>query len=250
MRTMTKHYSDVAVNTRSEFLAGARDTIPLIIGAIPFGIIFGALAGSCGLSFGAAMAMSLIVFAGSSQFIAIGLIAAGVGWPMIVMTTFVVNIRHLLYGATLAPYFKPLSRIWRIMLAFWLTDETFVVAVRRYEEADSSPYKHFYNLGSAIFMYTNWSLCTMLGLTFGRTFPQISEWGLDFAMTATFIGMVIPYLAGKPMWGAVLTSGAVSLACNGLPNKLGLIIAALSGLVAGILCESLVKEEKEEEKES
>ncbi|MCP4688538.1 MAG: AzlC family ABC transporter permease [Desulfobacterales bacterium] len=241
---MTSSFSNVAVNARSEFLAGARDTIPLIVGAIPFGIIFGALAGSSGLSFAAAMAMSMIVFAGSSQFIAIGLVAAGAGWPMIVLTTFVVNLRHLLYGATLAPYFKSLSRTWRIMLAFGLTDEAFVVSVRRYEAPDSSPYKHIYNLGSALFMYTNWSLCTMLGLSFGRVFPRIAEWGLDFAMIATFIGMVIPYLVSKPMWIAVLTAGAVSLALNHLPNKLGLVIAALAGLVAGILCESLVKEEK------
>ncbi len=244
MQTMTERYSEGAFSARSEFLAGARDTIPLIVGAIPFGIIFGALAGSCGLSFAAAMAMSLIVFAGSSQFIAIGLVAAGAGWPMIVMTTFIVNLRHLLYGATMAPYFKPLSGAWRIMLAFWLTDETFVVAVRRYEEADASPYKHMYNLGSALFMYTNWSLCTMLGLTFGRAFPRIAEWGLDFAMIATFIGMVIPYLVNRPMWAAVATSGIASMAFNGLPNKLGLIIAALAGLVAGILCESLAKENK------
>ncbi len=243
MQTMTESISESAFNARSEFLAGARDTTPLIVGAIPFGIIFGALAGSCGLSFAAAMAMSLIVFAGSSQFIAIGLVAAGAGWPIIVLTTFVVNLRHLLYGATMAPYYKPLSRAWRVMLAFWLTDETFVVAVRRYEAADASPYKHMYNLGSALFMYTNWSLCTMLGLTFGRAFPQIAEWGLDFAMIATFIGMVIPYLVGRPMWAAVATSGIVSLACNGLPNKLGLMIAALAGLAAGVICESLVKKE-------
>ena len=106
----------------SELLAGARDTFPLIVGAIPFGLIFGTLAISSGLSFAATMAMSAIVFAGSAQFIAVGLVMAGTGWPIIVLTTFVVNLRHALYSATLAPYIKKLPQRWQIPMAFWLTD--------------------------------------------------------------------------------------------------------------------------------
>ncbi|MBF0388792.1 MAG: AzlC family ABC transporter permease [Desulfamplus sp.] len=221
----------------SQFVAGARDTFPLIVGAIPFGIIFGTLAATAGLSFAATMGMSIFVFAGSSQFISISLVSAGSGWAMVVLTTFVVNLRHILYGATMVPFYKGLSPSWKVLLAFGLTDETFAVAANRYYQNDESPNKHYYNLGSMLFMYTNWNLCTLIGLTAGKAFPEIAGWGLDFAMPATFIGMVIPYLVSKPMWAAVIASGVVSIFASGLPHKLGLIVAAITGVAVGILSE-------------
>jgi 4-azaleucine resistance transporter AzlC len=223
----------------SLFFAGAKDTFPLIVGAVPFGIIFGALADTAGLSFGAAMGMSLFVFAGSAQFVAMGLAASATPWPMIVVTTFVVNLRHMLYSATMVPFYKNLSHAWKMVLAFGLTDETFAVAVTRYSKHDGVTGKRYYNLGSMVFMYLNWNLCTLIGLTAGKTFPEISRWGLDFAMPATFIGIVIPYLVSRPMWAAVITAGTVSILAQGLPHKLGLMAAALAGIMAGVVCEKL-----------
>ncbi|MGB3295844.1 MAG: AzlC family ABC transporter permease [Phormidesmis sp.] len=227
---------------RTEFWAGARDIFPLIVGAIPFGIIFGTLAISSGLSAGGALAMSALVFAGSSQFIAVGMIAANTGWLLIVLTAFVVNLRHLLYAVSLVPYIQRRSQRWKIPLAFWLTDEVFAVAIRRYEASDPSPYKHWYYLGSAIAMYSNWLLCTLLGVTAGQLVPNAADWGLDFAMSVTFIGMVIPYLKTRPMLAAVIFAGAVAVAANPLPHKLGLMIAAIIGIMAGVLTERALKE--------
>ena len=210
----------IASSPRAEFLAGARDILPLIVGAIPFGLIFGALAIASGLSFAGTIAMSAIVFAGSAQFIAVGLLAAGTGWPFIVLTTFVVNLRHALYSATLAPYVKRLPQRWQIPLAFWLTDETFVVVANRYNQGDNLPHLRWYYLGSAVFMYTNWQFCTFLGLTIGQLIPNAAAWGLDFAMIVTFIGMVIPYIKNKPMVATVLVSGLVALLAFPMPNQL------------------------------
>ena len=224
---------------RAEFFTGARDTLPLVIGAIPFGIIFGTLAGSAGLSAAATMGMSLFVFAGSAQFIAMGLVAAGTVWPMIVLATFVVNFRHLLYTATLLPYLKRLPSRWQLPLAFGLTDETFVVAVQRWNRSDDSPDKHWYQLGSMVFMYANWNLCTVVGLIAGRMLQDIGGWGLDFAMVAAFIGMVIPYLKDRPNVCAALAAGASALLFNGLPHKLGLIVASVAGITAGVVAERL-----------
>lgn len=227
---------------RSQLLAGAMDTFPLIVGAIPFGIIFGTLAATAGLSFAAAMGMSIFVFAGSSQFITVSLVSAGTAWPMVVLTTFVVNLRHMLYGATMVPFYKELSEPWKMILAFGLTDETFAVAINRYYKDDALPNKEYYNLGSMLFMYINWNLCTLVGLTAGRAFPEIAGWGLDFAMPATFIGMVIPYLVSKPMWASVITAGTVSILAGGLPHKLGLMVAAIAGVTAGVLSEKFLSE--------
>ncbi|MBD2099648.1 AzlC family ABC transporter permease [Leptolyngbya sp. FACHB-261] len=219
---------------RSEFLAGCQATFPLIVGAIPFGLIFGALAASSGLSWLGTVAMSAIVFAGASQFIALGLLATGTHWLIIVLTTFVVNLRHLLYSVALVPHVKSLPSRWKLPLGFWLTDETFAVVINRYNQPDDSPYKHWYHLGSALFMYSNWQLCTWLGLTVGRMLPDATTWGLDFAMSVTFIGMVIPYLINRPMLATSLVAGGVALATYSLPNKLGLILASLAGIGAGI----------------
>ena len=228
-----------APSRRTEFWLGARDTLPLVIGAIPFGIIFGTLAGSAGLSAAATMGMSLFVFAGSAQFIAMGLVAAGTVWPMVIVATFVVNFRHLLYTATLLPYLQRLPSRWQVPLAFGLTDETFVVAVSRWGRRDDSPYKHWYQLGSMVFMYTNWNICTIVGLIAGRMLEDIGGWGLDFAMVAAFIGMVIPYLKDRPHVCAAVAAGVSALLFNGLPHKLGLIIASIVGILAGVAAERL-----------
>lgn len=219
------------IETRgSAFWKGARDTLPLIIGAIPFGIIFGTLSAGAGLSAAATMGMSLFVFAGSAQFIAMGLVGAGTAWPLIVLTTFVVNIRHLLYSATLLPYLQRLPKRWQVVLSFGLTDETFAVSVGRWRREPTSEYSHWYQFGSMAFMYVNWNLCTLAGIAAGRLLEGIGGWGLDFAMIAAFIGMVIPYLKDKPAFVVVLVSGGSALAFHGLPHQLGLIIAALLGI--------------------
>lgn len=221
----------------SEFLAGCKAIVPLVVGAIPFGIIFGTLAASSGLSFAATLAMSAFVFAGSAQFIALGLLASGTALPLIILTTLVVNLRHLLYAASLVPYVQQLAQTWKLSLSFLLTDEAFAVAILRYQKHDLSPFKHWYHLGAALFMYTNWQLSTLAGLTIGHLLPNAAHWGLDFAMSVTFIGMVIPYLNNSPMIIAVLVAGVTAVLTHSFPHQLGLIVAALSGIVAGITSE-------------
>ncbi len=222
---------------KSEFWAGFRATIPLVVGAIPFGIIFGALAVTAGLSPAGTMGMSLFVFAGSSQFIAAGLIAAGTNLGIIILTTWIVNLRHALYSTTLAPHMKHLPHRWLLPLGFWLTDESFVVTINRFTAADDSPYKHWYFFGSAVFMYTNWQLCTLIGLIAGQAIPDPASWGLDFAMVVTFIGMVIPMIKTHPTLIAVVVAGVTAIVANNLPNQIGLFLAAILGMAAGVIAE-------------
>lgn len=230
---------------QAEFWYGARDVLPLIIGAIPFGIIFGTLAINAGLSVGAAIGMSALVFAGSAQFIAVGMVAAGSGVLIIVLTTFIVNLRHLLYSVALVPHVKTLPQRWKLLLGFLLTDESFAIAIRRYEppansNADPSPHKHWYYLGASLTMYTSWQLWTWMGITLGQVMPNATEWGLDFAMSVTFIGMIIPYIKTKPMVVAVVVAGTIAVLAHPLPHKLGLILAAIAGILAGVCSEKVV----------
>lgn len=216
--------------------------LPLVVGAIPFAIIFGAVSSTTGLSLGATMAMSAMVFAGSAQFIAVNLVAAGVSAAVIILTTFVVNLRHALYAATLAPHMKRLSQIWLLLLGFMLTDEGFVVVIARYTQPDTSPYKHWFHLGSSLFLYLNWILFTLIGILAGQQIRNPQSWGLDFALIVTFIGMLVPSVRSRPTLVAVLVAGSAAALTNGLPNKLGLSVAALLGVAAGVMADNWWRE--------
>lgn len=220
-----------------EFLHGCRDILPLIVGAVPFGVIFGTLSIGAGLSTWQTIGMSALVFAGSAQFIAVTLITGGVGAAVVLLTTFVVNLRHALYSAALQPFVRHLSTRWRVPLAFWLTDEAFAVIQHRYAREDSSPYKHWFFLGAALTMYLSWQLATLAGIAFGQAVPNVASWGLDFAMIATFIGIAVPMMRTRPQVVSALVAAAVALLTWDMPYKLGLIAAALAGIVVGVWLE-------------
>jgi len=224
---------------RSEFIQGMRDTVPMVVGAIPFGILFGTLAITSGLSVGATLAFSLLVFAGSAQFIAATLVAAGTPVGVIVITTFVVNLRHALYAASLGPYMQGLPLRWLFPLAYWLTDESYAVVIQRYERSDRSPFKHWYFFGSGFLMYTNWQLCTVIGVYTGQRLSGLSDWGLEFAMVVTFIGIVVPMLRNWPMILSAVVAGLTAVLAHDLPNQSGLLLAAATGISAGFWAETI-----------
>ncbi|MEA1607682.1 AzlC family ABC transporter permease [Pseudomonas spirodelae] len=219
------------------FLYGSRDSIPMIVGILPFGLIYGALASLAGLSLGQALGMSLLVYAGSAQFIAISLLTLGSGAVVILLTTLVVNLRHVLYSAALQPYVGPLAQRWRVPLAFGLTDETFAVVQRRYLARGMAEHGQWYHAGVALALYVSWVGSSLVGALFGQSVPNLAGWGLDFAMLATFIGIVVPALRSQPQIAAALVAGAVALLCHSWPYKLGLMAAALSGIAIGVLLE-------------
>lgn len=220
-----------------QFLYGCRDSIPMIVGILPFGLIYGALASLAGLSLGQALGMSLLVYAGSAQFIAISLLTLGSGMVVILLTTLVVNLRHVLYSAALQPYVGKLSQRWRVPLAFGLTDETFAVVQRRYLARGMTDHGQWYHAGVALALYLSWVSSSLVGALFGQSVPNLAGWGLDFAMLATFIGIVVPALRNQPQIAAALVAGAVALLCHAWPYKLGLMAAALSGIAVGVWLE-------------
>jgi predicted branched-subunit amino acid permease len=134
---------------------------------------------------------------------------------------------------------KALSQKWLLPLGFWLTDETYAVVIRRYPQTDNSPYKHWYHLGSAVFMYVNWNICTVIGMIAGQQLEGLADLGLDFALVVTFIAIVVPLVASRPMIVCVLVAAATSVLTYPVPNKLGLMIAALLGILAGMIAEAI-----------
>ncbi|BFM48132.1 AzlC family ABC transporter permease [Marinomonas sp. THO17] len=215
-------------------------SIPMIIGGIPFGILFGSLASSYGLSPWFALAMSAFVFAGSAQFVALGLIALNAPIWVIVSTTFIVNLRHLLYAADMVKYVKHLPFSLRLVMGFGLIDETYAAVRPLYNQGKLNlDNGHKAYLGSFVTFYLMWNITTALGVLSGELIPEMSEWGLEFAMVATFIGIITPYLKSQAFWLCFLSAGFSSVVLVDLPHNLGLLSAAVIGVLVGFWAEQI-----------
>src|SRR5512138_3092112 len=217
------------------FWAGVQAEIPLLIGVFPFGLIYGALALNAGLSTSAAQMMSSIVFAGSAQFITAQLVHDSTPGFVIVLTIAVVNLRHMLYSASLAPYLVSLPPRWKVFLSYLLTDEAYAPTILHYEKEGTTPYAHWFLLGAGLSLWLTWQASTAFGIFLGAAIPD--SWSLDFALPLTFIAMVVPVLKNRAMIAAALSAGVVALLAFSLPYKLGLILAALVGIVVGTVLE-------------
>jgi 4-azaleucine resistance transporter AzlC len=218
------------------FLDGARAELPILIGVAPFGMIYGILALGAGLSPLAAQAMSAIVFAGSSQFMLVQLAGAGAPGLVMVLTGFVINLRHALYSASVGPHVQGLNPAWKGLLAYLLTDEAYAVSILHYNNPGAPPEnKHWYFLGAGLMLWTGWQISTAIGIFLGAQIP--AAWGLDFTLALTFIALVFPVIRDRPTLLAAFSAGLTSILAAGMPYKLGLVTAALVGILAGLLSE-------------
>jgi len=224
---------------RAEFWGGVRAQLPILLGVAPFGMIYGILAADAGLPVEVALGMSLIVFAGSSQFIAAQLFATGTPGLVIVLTTGIVNLRHMLYSASVAPHIRHLSRAWKYLLAFLLTDEAYAVTITHYDKNPHPPARetnrHWYFFGAGIALWTTWQISTAIGFVLGEGVPE--SWSLDFTLALTFIALLIPVMTDRPAILAAGSAGVTALIGNGLPYNLGLILAVLVGIAVGVLAD-------------
>ena len=220
---------------RNEFVSGVKAELPLMIGVIPFGMIYGILAISAGLPASAAQAMSVIIFAGSSQFVSAQLFGLSVPAIVNLLTIGVINLRHALYSASIAPYLQKLPGRWKWILAYLLTDEAYAVSIIHYQKKGDEGNKHWFYLGSGLTLWTTWQISTAAGIFLGASVP--ASWSLDFALALTFIALVVPALKDRASLGAALSAGVVAVILFNLPMKLGLLAASMIGILVGLLLE-------------
>ncbi len=220
---------------RRNFIEGLRAELPILIGVFPFGMIYGALAVNSGLSTTAAQMMSSIVFAGSAQFVTAQLVSEGAPAFVMILTIAVVNLRHMLYSASLAPYLKDLSLKWKVLLSYLLTDEAYAPSILYYEKEGLAKYKYWFLFGAGISLWLNWQISTAIGVFLGASIPD--DLSLDFALPLTFIAMIVPVMKEQPVTAAAVSAGLTALLAYSLPYKLGLILAALVGILVGMLLE-------------
>jgi 4-azaleucine resistance transporter AzlC len=220
---------------RTEFLSGVRAELPLMIGVIPFGMIYGIFAIAAGLPPAVAQSMSFIIFAGSSQFVSAQLYGLGVPAIVNIFTIAVINLRHALYSASIAPYLQKLPTRWKLILAYLLTDEAYAVTILHYQGEDEKIFKHWFFLGAGLTLWTTWQLSTAMGIFLGAAVP--ASWSLDFTLALIFIALVVPSLKDKASLGAALSAGVAAVILFSLPLKTGLLVASLIGIVVGLLVE-------------
>jgi 4-azaleucine resistance transporter AzlC len=218
-----------------EFWSGVREELPILLGVIPFGMIYGILALSAGLSAVDAQAMSAVVFAGSSQFMTANLISALTPGLVVILTGFVINLRHMLYSASIAPYTKHLPMSWKAILAYLLTDEAYAVSIVHYQREGEITHKHWFLLGAGLALWSTWQISTGVGIFLGAQIP--SAWGLDFALPLTFIALVVPGLKDRPGALTAVVASLAALLFFGLPFKLGLLAATFLAIAAGLWSE-------------
>jgi 4-azaleucine resistance transporter AzlC len=221
---------------REEFIRGMRDELPILIGVVPFGMIYGVMALQAGIRVLQAQAMSAVVFAGSSQILFARLVETGTPGLVIVLTVAVINLRHALYSASVAPYLQKLSRVWKWLLSYLLTDEAYAVSITHFQNGERSPYKHYYFLGAGLTLWSGWQLSTALGVFLGAQIP--ASWALDFTLALTFIALVAPSLKDRAALLAALAAGVTAVLAYSMPYKLGLMLAALVGIAAGLAWEA------------
>lgn len=226
-----------AAQHQIQWLKPCLDMLPLSIAVVPWGILCGSLGVQAGLTPLQAQAMSLLVFAGAAQLSGVTMIGAGVSGSTLFSTTFVISARHLLYSVNLRQYIRPLPLRWRLALGFLLTDEMYALSAAHTSKTGS--FDRHYALISGFFFYLCWNAATLLGVIGGSQLNDIESLGLEFAIAATFIALVIPTIKDLPVLACVM----VTVFASALLTKAGignaLILSALIGMVAGFLCESL-----------
>ena len=222
----------------------------MLVGVIPFGLVAGATPATNGLGGGAAIGLSTIVFAGASQLAAADALADAGSALVAIIAACTINLRMLLYSASLAPHltYVPLRR--RLFMAYLLTDQAYAVSITRWtQEADAETTggpgpneaaRVPYYLGAGLTLYVNWQICTVIGVLIGSAVPDSLP--LDFAVPLVFLVLLVPAITSRPAAVAALVGGMVALfADEAGAGHLGVLFGALGGIAAGALAEAALE---------
>lgn len=225
---------------QGSFLQGIKDCIPTLLGYLSIGFAAGVLEKTAGLSIMEIALMSILLYAGSAQFIAAGMIAAGSSATGIIITILFVNLRHILLSAALSPYFRHLSAFRNMLVGSLLTDETFGVAINEAAKRKQIDEKWMHGLN--LTAYLNWIAANLAGAYFGQWIANPEQLGFDFALPAMFIGLlVLAMLSRKQIRLDIVVAISAVVIAVGVsvlyPGNLGVIVATLCASTIGMVIE-------------
>ena len=211
------------------------DALAIAVSALGFGFVYGLSARQAGFSPIEAMAMSLLVFAGAAQFAAIGYVAGGLPWPGVILLTALLNARHLLYSAALAPWLKETPRPRKAVMAHLLTDEAFALAISHFRRIGRSDERGYW-LGAIGSTFIPWNVATLAGVTLGAQIPDPARLGLDVVFPAAMIGLAVGLITGRREVVAVLAGAVLGVAISLLVGpSVGIIVGGLGGPLLAML---------------
>lgn len=237
----TQHKEPIPTRARIQHLwQGVIAISPLSIAVVPWGLLAGSYAMDAGLSGLESQALSAILFAGSAQLVATGMLKSGVGLVTMLLTTLFITSRHCLYSIAMRDSIKTLPLRWRLMLGFLLTDELFAISGQK----PAKPYDRWFLLGAGLSFYLVWNIATVIGILAGHYIPNLNTLGLDFAVAATFIAIVVPNTKSLPVLAAVSVSLVCSVVFEVQEISGGLMFASAAGMVTGYVCETLMSKSK------
>jgi predicted branched-subunit amino acid permease len=219
-------------------MTGLREVTPALIATSIWAFVTGIAMVKAGMTEGMASLMTLLVYAGSAQLTALPLMVAGAPLWLIFAAGAVVNIRFVIFGAALQPYFRHYPWGKRLALGFWCSDISFVLFMTRYGDdthKKGTSEQLWYYLGVIVPGWLSWQALSLLGIYVGGIVPD--TWGLDFAATLALMIITLPLVTSRPMAVCVLVAGAVAWLGQPLPLRLGLAAAVVSGIVSGVAAE-------------
>jgi len=224
---------------RAEVVAGARAVAPMLIGVIPFGLVAGATPVTDGLGLPVAIGFSTIVFAGASQLAALDVLTGGGSALVAAVAAWTINLRMLLYSASLAPYFAEAPRRKRALVAYLLTDQAFAVSITRWRDDPPDVDRRFaYYLGAGVSLWIVWLLSTVVGGLVGNAVPESAQ--LDFAVPLVFLVLLVPTLINRSAVVAALVGGtAAVVGAEAGAGHLSILVGAVAGILAGAWAEGL-----------
>lgn len=217
------------------FTRGAIAILPLSLAVAPWGLLAGSLAIEANLTPLEGQGLSVIVFAGAAQLVAIGMLKGGASAFSILLTTLLLTSQHLLYGMSMRAQLSPLPLRWRLGLGFLLTDEFFALA----SQQDQRQFNRWYALGVGLTFYVAWNLFTLAGVVLGKAIPGIEQLGLDFSIAATFIALITPLVRNVPTIVCVATALFCSVLFSHWQVESALVLSGLAGMGAGFACKKL-----------
>lgn len=225
------------MRARRSFAAGFKEASSSLLPLSIWAFVTGLAMVSYGLTQGMAVLMSIFVYAGSAQLTALPLIMAGAPLWLIFAAGFVVNIRFIIFGAALQPYFRKYSWLKRLALGYWLSDFVFVFFMSRFGNARRKGTRGqlWYYLGVIVPGWFVWQTFSVLGIYIGAFVP--ASWSLEFAATLALMAIAIPLVKNMPMVVTVIVTGVVAWLGQPLPLRLGLAVAIVAGVLAGVLAE-------------
>ncbi len=212
--------------------AGAQAMAPITVGMAPFGLIAGVAATDAGLGLPEAVGFSVIVLAGASQLAALDLIGRDAPVVVAILTALIINLRMLMYSASLAPELAHLSRARRLVGSYWLTDQTYAVSLVRFHHPDAAPVdRWWFYAGSALPLWVVWQTTTVLGVLLGGAMTDAIP--LGFAVPLAFLSLLVPTVTDRPALVAAITAAAVATVAAPLPANAGMPLAAVTGILVG-----------------